>query len=102
MNHFCRGKLGLQHFMFRQKKIYFCFDHAELFYWQKEQSKGSAEVDYIIQEKSSIIPIEVKAGKSGRLKSLHIFMREKAVQLLSKFHKMNTTMTANYSHYHCI
>jgi len=53
------------------------FDHAELYYWHKEQSKGSAEVDYIIQHNSNIIPIEVKAGKSGRLKSLHIFMQEK-------------------------
>lgn len=53
------------------------FDHAELFYWHKEQSKGSAEVDYIFQHKNHIIPLEVKAGKSGRLKSLQIFMREK-------------------------
>ena len=53
------------------------FDHAELYYWHKEQSKGSAEIDYVIQHQSHILPIEVKAGKSGRLKSLHIFMSEK-------------------------
>lgn len=53
------------------------FDHAELYYWHREQIKGSAEVDYIIQHKNNIVPLEVKAGKSGRLKSLHIFMQEK-------------------------
>lgn len=53
------------------------FDHAALFYWHKMQNKGSAEVDYIIQYKNHIIPLEVKAGKSGRLKSLQIFMQEK-------------------------
>ncbi|MFT3741641.1 MAG: ATP-binding protein [Gammaproteobacteria bacterium] len=53
------------------------FDQAELFYWHKEQNKGSAEVDYIIQHKNHIIPLEVKAGKTGRLKSLQIFMQEK-------------------------
>ena len=53
------------------------FDHPELYYWHKEQSKGSAEIDYLMQCKGKIIPIEVKAGKSGRLKSLHTFMREK-------------------------
>lgn len=54
------------------------FDHAELFYWHKEQRLGSAEIDYILQFKDKIIPIEVKAGKSGRLKSLHIFINEKS------------------------
>ncbi len=53
------------------------FDHAALFYWHKERREGSAEVDYIIQHKHYIIPLEVKAGKSGRLKSLQIFMHEK-------------------------
>jgi len=53
------------------------FDHAALFYWHKEQNKGSAEVDYLIQHAQYIIPLEVKAGKSGRLKSLQIFMQEK-------------------------
>jgi uncharacterized protein len=53
------------------------FDHAALFYWHKEQSQGSAEIDYLIQYKNHIIPLEVKAGKSGRLKSLQIFMHEK-------------------------
>lgn len=53
------------------------FDHAALFYWHKEQKQGSAEIDYIIQHKNYIIPLEVKAGKSGRLKSLQIFMQEK-------------------------
>ena len=36
-----------------------------------------AEVDYVIAENSAIIPIEVKAGKSGTLKSLHLFFQEK-------------------------
>jgi predicted AAA+ superfamily ATPase len=53
------------------------FDHAALFYWHKEQSKGSAEIDYLMQHKNHIIPLEVKAGKSGRLKSLQVFMHEK-------------------------
>lgn len=53
------------------------FDHAELFYWHKEQNKGSAEIDYIIQHKNYTVPLEVKAGKTGRLKSLQLFIQEK-------------------------
>lgn len=43
-----------------------------LFFWTRE--KGSAEVDYLLVEKGSVLPIEVKAGKGGRLKSLHFFL----------------------------
>lgn len=34
-----------------------------LFYWsRKGKNQGTAEVDFIIQEKEKIIPVEVKAG----------------------------------------
>lgn len=49
----------------------------ELFYWDREKKGGEAEVDYVIQQGSYIIPIEVKAGTTGQLKSLHQFMTEK-------------------------
>ena len=48
-----------------------------LHYWQRSGKKGNAEVDYIIQLESDIIPLEVKAGTTGTLKSLHQFMAEK-------------------------
>jgi predicted AAA+ superfamily ATPase len=45
----------------------------ELYYWLRE-GKNSAEIDYIIQHGSRLIPIEVKACSTGSLKSLHLFM----------------------------
>lgn len=45
-----------------------------LFYWLREEKGASAEIDYIFQHGSQVIPIEVKAGSTGALKSLHIFM----------------------------
>lgn len=48
-----------------------------LYYWQRGKIGGEAEIDYIIQHETQIIPIEVKAGTSGTLKSLHQFMKEK-------------------------
>jgi predicted AAA+ superfamily ATPase len=45
-----------------------------LFYWLKNKKKEQAEIDFIIQKSKRIIPIEVKSGKSGTLKSLHHFM----------------------------
>ncbi len=46
-----------------------------LYYWQRE--KKDAEVDYVIQHENQVIPVEVKAGTTGTLKSLHQFMKEK-------------------------
>ncbi|MBS0615820.1 MAG: ATP-binding protein [Verrucomicrobia bacterium] len=48
---------------------------TQLFFWNRE--KGTAEVDYLIAHKGTVFPIEVKAGKGGKLKSLHVFMQEK-------------------------
>lgn len=49
-----------------------------LYYWQREKKGSTAEVDYIIQHENQIIPIEVKAGTTGSLKSLREFVIEKA------------------------
>jgi len=43
-------------------------------FWTREKKQSNAEVDYIIQHKNLIIPIEVKSGKSGTLRSLHQFI----------------------------
>lgn len=41
-------------------------------FWIRE--KGAAETDFLYPFKDMIIPIEVKSGKTGKLKSLHLFM----------------------------
>ena len=47
------------------------------YYWQREKKGAEAEVDYIIQHENQIIAVEVKAGTTGTLRSLHQFMKEK-------------------------
>jgi len=49
----------------------------ELTYWQREGKSNNAEVDYTRAFGGQIHPIEVKAGKSGRLRSLHQFVLTK-------------------------
>ncbi|MBI4223329.1 MAG: DUF4143 domain-containing protein, partial [Deltaproteobacteria bacterium] len=49
----------------------------ELYYWARERCNAAAEVDYIVASGSKIIPVEVKSGKTGRLKSLQVFLQEK-------------------------
>ena len=48
----------------------------QLFYWQRTGGR-LGELDYIIQHGSRVVPIEVKSGKAGSMKSLHHFMAEK-------------------------
>jgi len=53
----------------------------ELFTWVREAKSSSAEVDYVIQVGTRIVPIEVKAGSTGRLRSLHVMVAEKKLDL---------------------
>jgi len=54
-----------------------CNQPAQLYFWQREQRGSQAEVDYVAQIGSDIVPIEVKAGTRGAMQSLHLFMEEK-------------------------
>lgn len=45
-----------------------------LYYWHREAKSSNAEIDYVVQIGEEIIPVEVKSGKSGTLKSLHSFV----------------------------
>jgi len=49
----------------------------ELYYWAREKRGSSAEVDYVVEIKGKIVPVEVKAGKSSALKSMFLFLKEK-------------------------
>lgn len=45
-----------------------------LYFWTREKADASAEVDYILPYNGKLIPIEVKSGSIGKLRSLHFFM----------------------------
>ena len=55
------------------------FEEPSLFYWHREAKGSTAEVDYLWQKGEQILPVEVKAGKTGTLKSLRLFLSEKKV-----------------------
>jgi predicted AAA+ superfamily ATPase len=47
---------------------------SSLHFWVREKKESSAEVDYLFPYDGKLIPVEVKSGTEGKLKSLHIFM----------------------------
>jgi len=59
--------------------------NRELNYWLREARTSNAEVDYVVAINSKIIPIEVKSGATGHLKSLHQFMGEKSSSCAVRF-----------------
>ncbi len=52
-----------------------------LHYYVREKSGSEAEIDYLFQLNAQITPIEVKAGATGSLKSLHQFMASRGFEL---------------------
>ena len=51
--------------------------NPELYYWQPPKAEGQAEVDFLFTQGNTIIPVEVKAGSTGTIKSLHTFVIKK-------------------------
>ena len=45
-------------------------------FWVREKKQSSAEVDLVFSYGNKVIPIEVKSGKTGTLKSLHQFVEQ--------------------------
>ena len=74
-----------------------CFEQMQLYYWQREERNSRAEVDYVVQRGETIVPIEVKSGKQGKMQSLYWFMKEKqsaygirtSLENFSQYEKIN-------------
>jgi len=65
------------------------FIEPELYYWAREKKAASAEVDFVIaNNKRQIIPVEVKAGSTGSLRSLQIMVIEKSLHHAVRFNSM--------------
>jgi uncharacterized protein len=47
-----------------------------LHYWYRDQNGATSEVDYLIVINNRLLPVEVKSGKTGTLRSLYNFMDE--------------------------
>jgi predicted AAA+ superfamily ATPase len=55
-------------------------DGPRLFFWQREGGRPG-EIDFVIQAGGRIVPIELKSGASGAMKSLHQFMFDKKLDV---------------------
>jgi len=63
----------------------YAFEDGRLYYWAREAKNANAEIDYLLTRDSRIVPVEVKAGKTGSLKSLHLFFHQKKTDFGLRF-----------------
>jgi hypothetical protein len=72
----------------------------------REKKTSDAEVDYLMPFDGKLIPIEVKSGKEGKLRSLHQFMEEAphllAVRLYAGHLNITTAKTPTGKKYHLL
>lgn len=59
---------------------------SQLNFWIRNKKQSEAELDYIFNYNGHLIPIEVKSGPTGKLKSLHIFMDQSPIALAVRFY----------------
>lgn len=60
---------------------------SSLTYWHREKKGSTAEVDYLIERNGRVLPIEVKSGSQGGMKSMHAFLRRRGDRLGIKISK---------------
>lgn len=58
----------------------------ELHCWGREARTSLAEVDYVLAEGAHVIPVAIRAGKTGTLRALHRFVHERKPPLAIRLH----------------
>jgi len=51
------------------------------YYWHRESKSSNAEVDYVVEVDTTIVPVEVKASSKGSMTSMRLFLTEKRSDL---------------------
>lgn len=67
------GKI-VQHLITQEIMAQFKSPLFKPMFWVRENANSSAEVNLVLPVGKYLIPIEVKSGKQGRLRSLHEFI----------------------------
>jgi hypothetical protein len=73
LNESSRGKL-IQQLVLQELKSLQYLPSRGLHFWVREEGGTSSEVDVVYPYRNLLIPIEIKSGASGSLRSLHEFM----------------------------
>lgn len=70
-----------QHLLFLRPPYY----EPELYYWERRERNAAAELDYLIALDGRVVPLEVKSGAPGRMKSLQLFCEQRQSKFAVRF-----------------
>lgn len=73
LHSFYKGLIA-EHIVRQELVAHNMYDNKKVIFWTREKKQSSSEVDILLQYKDYAIPVEVKSGKSGTLRSLHQFV----------------------------
>ena len=85
LNSVYQGTL-IEHLVGQEILSYQSFPLDKLHYWVRQKNNSSAEVDFVYPFEGKIIPIEVKSGSIGKIKSLQLFMNESPLNYAIRFY----------------
>ncbi|HDS06793.1 MAG TPA: DUF4143 domain-containing protein [Bacteroides sp.] len=93
-----RGRI-IQHAVFQQLQSRISEPSRRLHFWVREKTNTTSEVDLVYQYLQFLVPIEVKSGPQGKLRSLHQYMERTnhpyAFRLLANTYHEEEVKTAN-------
>jgi predicted AAA+ superfamily ATPase len=75
-----KGALAELHVALELVKQHSPFTRVELYYWHRESRSSNAEVDFVLQTRRGIVPVEVKSGVRGAMQSMRIFLEERKLE----------------------
>jgi predicted AAA+ superfamily ATPase len=95
-NTFHTGKV-IQHLVTQELQAQHRSPLYKPMFWVREQANSNAEVDLVLPTGTYLIPVEVKAGKQGRLRALHEFIHRAnhpfAIRLLANHFSVEEAKT---------
>lgn len=96
LNSIYKGRL-IQHLAAQQFQAQTTSPLYKTVFWVREKANSNAEVDLVYQSGKYIIPVEVKSGAKGSLRSLHQFVERSenkiAIRLLANRFSLEKTRT---------
>jgi len=98
LNSVYQGTL-IEHLVGQEIISYQNFPLDKLNYWVREKNTSQAELDFVFPYEGKVVPIEVKSGSAGKIKSLSLFINESSINYGIRFYagelSVNTLKTVD-------
>ncbi len=85
LNSVYQGKL-IEHLVGQELLSFQSLSLQKLHFWVRYKKQSDAEVDFIYPYRGKLIPIEVKSGAKGHLKSLQVFLDHSPLHFAIRFY----------------